>query len=328
MDVPDSAPSAVRDESLIDLVALGSFVWRLKWAVVLAAAAGLLVAVLYLNLATPKYEASLRITPASSTSGGVGGALGRIGNLAAIAGVQVRQGSEGAAPFELYLDRLRSRDLAVALARNDDIMRTVFESEWDPATRSFRDSPGLLRPLRGLVYGIAGQPVQPWDPPGPARLQEYLATAIRVTPPAPKDPPITTLLIRHRDPAFAKRLLEAVHVQADSDVRAQSLARARQYSAHLAEKLATTDVAEHRRTLSEALLEQQRAVMMATATGAYAAMPTESAVTSRRPVTPQVIVALGLGLILGSVVGLLGLTVAYFVKPRDRPADQRLPARP
>ncbi len=322
MDADDTAPAAVPDDSLIDLVALGSFIWRWKWVVVLASAAGFLIAVLYLNVVTPRFEASLRITPASSTSGGMAGALGRIGNLAAIAGVQVRQGSDGAAPFEIYLDRLRSRQLAAALSRDEKIMRTIFETEWDPQTGRFRDRPGLLRPLRNLVYGLAGQPAQAWEPPGPARLQEYLAKAVRVTPPAPKDPPITTLSVRHPDPEFARRLLEMMHAQADRDVRGQSLKRAQEYSAHLAEKLATTDIAEHRRTLSEALLEQQRAIMMATATGPFAAVPMEGAVATRRPVAPQVVATLGLGLILGGVAGLLALTIGYFARPRDGKAAQ------
>jgi uncharacterized protein involved in exopolysaccharide biosynthesis len=69
--------------------------------------------------------------------------------------------------------------------------------------------------------------------------------------------------------------------------------------------------------------------MMATATGEFAAIPMENAVASRRPVTPQVAVALGLGLMLGGVAGLLALTVGYFFGwSRGAKASQRLPARP
>ena len=44
MNGDDSAPAGVPDDSLIDLVALGRFIWNLKWAVALSAAAGLLAA--------------------------------------------------------------------------------------------------------------------------------------------------------------------------------------------------------------------------------------------------------------------------------------------
>jgi hypothetical protein len=306
------------DDALIDLVALGGFVWQRKWWVAAAAALGLAAALLFLNFATPKFAASLRVTPASSTGSGVAGALGRIGNLAAIAGVAARPGNESAQPFDLYLDRLRSRELAAELAKEERILKTVFATEWDPSAGRFVERPGLLRPLRNLFYGLAGQPLQPWNPPGASQLQEYLAKEVAILPPAPRDPPITVLSLRHRDAEFARHLLSRMHDIADADVRRQSLARANEYADHLALKLATTDIAEHRRTLSEALLEQQRAIMMATASGAFAAIPTEAATASRRPVAPQLATVLALGLILGAVAGLVALTAAYLLRPRAR----------
>ncbi len=180
-----------------------------------------------------------------------------------------------------------------------------------------------LRPVRNLLYGLAGQDVPEWTAPGAERLQIYLARTVVVSPPGPKDPPITTLIVETPDPDFGTHLLDALHRQADADVRASSLERARQYSAHLAQKLATTEIAEHRRTLSEALLEQERAVMMATSQGPYAALPLEPASGPSKPTSPKPVPALAIGLIAGAILGLLAVAAAHLLANR-----RRIPGRP
>lgn len=308
---PADTQAATEGSVFIDLFALGRDLRR-HWAWIAAAAlAGLALAFLYLNIANVRYAGTLRVSPASSTQGSLSGALGRLGGLASLAGVQMRQGNEGASPFELYLDRMKSRAIAEQLAKDPRILQTVFEREWDPASGRFTERPGPLRPLRNLLYGLAGQPLPKWAPPGAERLQDYLEKTVVITPPGPKDPPITTLSVRARDGAFAVYLLERLHAQADADVRAAQLDRARQYAAHLAEKLATTQIAEHRINLSEALLEQERAIMMATGSGDFAAVPLERPTTGSRPVSPQVVPALALGIAAGLFLGILGVAVAH-----------------
>jgi hypothetical protein len=304
------------DPAFLDLVELFRDLKRGWLWLVVAALLGLAAALIYLNLQTPRYTAMLRVTPAASTQGSLSGTLGRIGSLAAIAGVPMRQGSESATPFELYLDRVRTREIAVELAKDPRLMQTIFETEWDSSSRTWRERPGLLRPVRNLVYGLAGQAPPPWKAPEADRLHEYLQKKVALVAPRPKDPPISSLVYEHKDPAFAVYLLQKLHAQSDADVRAASLARARQYADHLALKLASTDIAEHRRTLSEALLEQERAIMMATAAGPFAAVPTEAPAASRRPTSPQIIPVLALGLALGFVAGLFGLVARHLWKRR------------
>lgn len=306
----------------LDLVELARDLRRRWLWILIAAALGFVAALGYLNIAKVRYTSALRITPAASSQTGLSGTLGRLGGLASLAGVSVRQGSEGASPFDLYLARLTSRELAAQLARDKRIMQTAFKKEWDPATQTFRDRPGPLRPIRNLLYSLAGQDSPAWLPPGPERLQTYLEKTVVISPPGPKDPPITTLVVETPDPEFGVHLLNALHRQADDDVRASSLKRAEQYAAHLTQKLATTEVAEHRRTLSEALLEQERAVMMATSTGPYAALPLEPASGPSRPTSPKPVPALMLGIIVGGVVGLLAVTAVHLLSNRRQsPAE-------
>jgi LPS O-antigen subunit length determinant protein (WzzB/FepE family) len=295
----------------IDLLALVQDIRR-RWAWIAAAAViGLALAFLYLNIANVRFAGTLRVSPANSTQGSLSGALGRLGGLASLAGVQVRQGNEGASPFELYLDRMQSRAMAEELAKDPRILRTVFDREWDAVSGRFTERPGLLRPVRNLLYRFAGQPLPEWTPPGAEQLQLYFEKTLVITPPGPKDPPITTLSVRAKDGAFAVYLLERMHAQADADVRAAQLERARQYAAHLSKKLATAQIAEHRISLSEALLEQERAIMMATGSSDFAAIPLERPTSSSRPVSPKVVPALALGVVGGIFFGILSVAAAY-----------------
>lgn len=313
----------------VDLFAFGRYAGRLWYAAVTFVLAGLVGAFIYLNFATPRYAAVLHISPASSTASGMGGTLGQIGSLAAMAGVSVRQASTGATPFELYLDRMQSRSMAEQLARNQRVMRSIFNTEWDVVTRTWHQPPSLFGGVGAALRMLAGQPARVWRPPDAARLQDYLQKKLGIVPPKPKDPPITTLVYEHRDPAFAVYLLTEMHTIADADVRRSSLFRARQYALHLAQKLAETPITEHRQSLSEALLEQQRAIMMATSSASFAAIPTEPATASLEPVSPKVVQTLIVGLAIGTLIGLLGLFALFLWAPTrrgDRPARGPAPA--
>lgn len=311
---PDSPPA------FLDLVELARDLRRRWFWPAIGALLGVAIAFVILNLATPKYTVILRLAPASSTQNPLAGTLGRLGGLASLAGVQVRPGTEGASNFELFLDRLRSRALAEELAQDRDLLRGVFAQEWDEAAQRFHERPRLLRPIRGLVYALAGQPEPSWTPPGPDRLQRFIEKELTIIQPGPKDPPITLLRVRFSDPAFGIRFLAALHQQADRDIRSQSLARSKLYAAHLAAKLNETEVAEHRAVLSEALLEQQRSVMMATTPAPFAAVPLEPPTSSDRPTSPAIVPTLLAGLTVGLVAGLLAVVVAHVLGRRPRMA--------
>ena len=310
---PARQEAADSSETFLDLVELVSE-FRRRWRLLLLSMfAGLLLAILYLNISTPRYGASLRLTPASSTENNLSGALGRLGGLASLAGIQARQGSEGATPFELFLDRLYSRELAGQLVADREIARQAFAAEWDSKTGSFRDRPGLLRPIRNLLYWLAGQEAPRWRPPDAERMQNYLEKNVVVTEPGPRDPPITTVSTRAKDPLFATRLLQQLHHLADTDVRTSELARARESAAHLATKLAETNVVEHRVVLAQALLEQERSIMLATSSAAFAATQVEPASSSERPVSPLIIPTFLIGCLLGLFAG-IGITTTSYVR--------------
>ena len=298
----------------IDLLQFLGFVRR-RWLWVLGAMLlGGSLALVYLNIATPKYSATLRVSAASS-GGGLGGALGQLGGIAAMAGLDLGKGSGSAAtPFDLYLDKLRSHANAEELARDPAVMRHIFFREWNETERRWQEPDSLVHNLDKVVQNIAGQPRPPYQPPDADELTEYLADKLGVTAAKPKDPPLTTIVFEDRDPAFAAMLLNRVHSFADDAVRALALRRATENSRFLTGRLSITQNVDQQRSLSEILLDQERQIMMASSSVSFAATPSQPAVTSPEPVRPKVPTTIIAGLLLGALFGLLGLFGVFLAR--------------
>ncbi len=264
--------------------------------------AGGVAALLYLNFATYEYAASYRVTPVRSDGPGLSSSLS---SLAAVAGVSVGRG-DAAKPFTLYLNLLKSRDVAALLARDRSLMRSAFNSSWDERAKQWRQPPSKTRWLKNLVRGLAGAPIPAWTPPDAARLQLYLQDHVSVSD--DQRNAIATISTTNEDPKFAIKLLDALDRQSDKLVRDRALARAEAAIAYLKATLPTVTLAEHRLALADSLGEQERVRMMSMASSSFAAEQLGAIVASPEPVTPNpflTIAALGgLGLLSGALVAI------------------------
>lgn len=261
--------------------------------------AGLVVAFVYLNFATYEYAASYRVTPVRSDGPGLSGGLS---SLAAAAGVSVGRG-EAAKPFTLYLNLLKSRDVAAELAKDEALMRGAFASSWDESTGQWRQPPSRTRWLRTLVRQVAGAPVKPWRPPDAASMQTWLQDHVSVSD--DQRNAIATISTTNENPQFAIALLTALDEHADQLVRQRSLARAEASIAYLQSTLPTVVLAEHRAALADALGEQERVKMMSMSSASFAAEPLGAIVATPDPVTPSPLLTIGALSLLGLLVGAL-----------------------
>lgn len=279
------------------LARLLAVLWQRKLVVLAWMVVGLGVAIAYLNVARQTYSAELRVTAAASSSNAISSRLGNLGGLAAVAGLPLG-GSNKAEPFDLWIEALHSRQVADVLARDPRIMQTIFETEWDPATSSFK------QPEAGLLSGVRmmlGLPARTWRAPDGARLQVYLQKEVLVGKNAKS--PITIIGYRAEDPEFGTYLLQQLYLASDQDVRARSLAQAKDYRDYLTTVLPTVDLADVRQSLAKALADQYEIVMMASSSAPYAALQVGAPQASLVPTSPRVAISLLLGLLLGLLVG-------------------------
>lgn len=311
--IPEGSDSTGTNARPIDLFYGTKLMLARWWFLVAGATLGFVLAVTILHVTTPKYTVAYKITPTSTGNNGLSSGFGGLGGLAAAAGVSIGQGKSGATPFELYVDILTSRAIAVRLADDPKIMRTAFADQWDQSASAWREPSGIGQSIVKTGKMILGYPQRRWQPPGAADLQRYLERNLVIQLPGTRDPPITTISMEHRDPGFARHLMAQLDSNADTLVRREALDRATKYSAYLANRLPTATIAEVRSYLADALADQEKAVMTASSDASYAAQVVQPAASSLRPTTPNYPLVVVLGLLAGLFVG--GVVALYYGLP-------------
>jgi uncharacterized protein involved in exopolysaccharide biosynthesis len=292
--------------------------WR---TMVLCIALAVVAGVVFMHTTTPKYQAEMRVTASGSPGSDPSRRLGGLGGLAALAGVGLDT-SGGATPFQLYLDALKSRELAEQLSSDQRIMTTVFADEWNAQNRTWVRPHGFASDAMRSLKQLAGGSTQ-WRTPDASRLQEYLNDKIDVVVPGPKDAPITEISYLHKDPAFSGYLLTRLNRLADSIVRRKAQERAASYVDYLSQRLETTIVPEHRKAISDALLTQEQSLMMASSALPFSASIVEDPIVTPRPAWPKLSQVLISFLLAG---GMLGAAFALFDvrllprRPRAKPS--------
>jgi hypothetical protein len=294
---------------------------RSNWhTLVLCIALAVAAGIVFMHMATPKYQAEIRVTASGTTGSDSSRRLGGLGGLAALAGVGLDVSGGSATPFQIYLDTLTSHTLAEHLSSDRRIMTTVFADEWNAPTGTWiRPSGFVSGAVRGLKQ-LAGGSTQ-WRAPDAARLQEYLSGKIDVVVPGPKDAPITAISYLHKDPAFAGYLLTRLNGLTDSIVRKNAQERAKSYVDYLSRRLETSIIPEHRKAISDTLLTQEQSLMMASSALPFSASIVEEPTVTRSPVWPKLSQVLTSCMLVGFLLGAVLVLCDVYLLPRRRPVE-------
>jgi hypothetical protein len=270
------------------------------WLPVAGMVAALLLTLIWLNRAEYVYTAQLRVYAAPSTSGAAKPTP--LGGLASLAGLTTGA-AEAVTPFRYYLDGIASPAIAERLAADKKLLQQLFPAEWDAQTGTWHRPSSLVGSVRRGFGAVLGLPELGWTPPGPERVQDYIATNIGVRQSVRT--PLVALTYNHPDPAFAMALLTRLHTETDAYVREQQIARTRANIAYLAERLQAVTITDQRAALLFQLTEQERQAMLTASETAYAAEPFDDVTVSADPTRPKVVPLLAgaalAGLLLGTV---------------------------
>ena len=297
-----SSGRLVTADGSLDLTVLMRQVRARQWLIWLMAAVALVAAITYLKNVTYRYTVSYEITPIQGASDSLSTTLGKVGGIAALAGVNLPQGSDST--FKLYLEGLQSRDVAEELAGNQLLMRSIFYKEWDAPSRTWKEPQGTLHDLLIAFRRFLNVPGAEWRKPDGARLQQFLEKEVIVV----QDPKSVTasVSLKIADPEFGRLFLTDLHDTTDGLIRRRAIIRTDSYIVYLTNKLGTVLLAEHRSALSQALGDQERLRMIASSPKSYTADIFQYPAASAVPTTPR-----PLFVILGALAGglLIGLAI-------------------
>lgn len=197
---------------------------RKRWLIVLGCmiAAGIICSI-QLRSAPPVYQVGMMVAAVERSAYDARRAKPNIPHEARQAGPL--QTSPAAMGFTLYLESLRTRDVADELAKNPEVLQILFPGEWDGARKALRQSPGALPGLAGRLGSLFGWPAPAPPPPG-ARVQRFLLENILIEQDQQKHA-FATIRMQSTQPQRAARFLALLHQAADDRMRQNGLLHAR-----------------------------------------------------------------------------------------------------
>ena len=138
-------------------------------------------------------------------------------------------------------------------------------------------------------------------------LAEYLSKRVRLEPVG--NSPLRRMTYYHPDPVFAAYLLTRLHLITDMLIRQGIRIETQERIAYLQDALSRTANPDHRRALTDLLMEQERLRMLVSIEQPYAASVVEPSSASVKPEWPDFSLVLVVFSLLG---GLFGFTLFGF----------------
>lgn len=309
------APVSSTHNAPVSLADLVFIIWSRRLLIVAFMGIGLISAIIYLNVTTHKYSASMDLIPTEALSGGnLDNKLGTLSNLASSVGLGLPE-SHGDSKFELYLETIYSRSVADQLSGRVDLMKMVFANRWDWTTNRWKTTRGQTQFVVTGIKSLLGIPVAPLVAPSGAQLQEYIQNNVQVN----RDPKKVVVQVEYdfQDPEFAKEFLRALNATVDNQLRQKALGIASVYIAYLSNRLKTVTIADEREAMMHTLMDQERSRMVAGSNAPFAAQMFGPPAASPRPTRPQAAVVISLSVILATFAGaIIALLQAAGIMPR------------
>lgn len=299
-----------------------AILWSGRKAILAAVVASLVLAVLWLRIAEPRYTASV-ILAEGGAEGGSAGLLDAVKLPFALPGGLLQGGNS--APFQQFLFILHSPRLAERLDREHDLLRILAAGRWDEETQSWGPPSGAVAKLKGLFNVVVGRPAYP--PPTVDGIAGYLDKELLIEEVSDTD--FRQVSLRHPDPEFAAQLVAWAFDGADQIVRQDALDRTQRYVTYLREQLAQVTNVEHRLALTQLLSEQQKQLMMLQVDLPYAVRVMQPVRVTTMPTEPRPKIVLAM-VFLAALLLSCGAVLVYHLamKPSGWSLDRMRPRRP
>ena len=273
-------------------------VLRRWWLVSICALVGLWWGISSLHSEAYRYAVQMAVTPAQrGTSSNVGGGFAALVNIAL-------PSSDNGSDFQLYLDLLKSRNIANELAKDPKIMHALFAGNWDEATQSWQDHPDTRQWPMAMksLSDFMGIPPMVWHEPNGETMLGFLDSQITIEQ-DPRKPYMAKIVMNYGDKDFAIQFLTKLHKTADEMLRQRAIKRTNEYIEYLSNTLSKVTVAEHRLAIAQALSEQEKAAMVAKSGSPFAAEVLEEPWANSYPSFPQAFQTLARWTFIGAVIG-------------------------
>lgn len=254
----------------ISLKELCVLIWRAKIFVLVGLGLGLIGAVIFINNATATYRAVMIVAPADGYALGDYASTIEHDQIAALPFWRPKS-NEGASPdFYRFVHTLRGPSVAKILMSDEAVLNHINET----------------------VSAVIKTPEE---------LAVYLNRNVQVDPLGAT--PLRKISYNHPDQEFSAAMLRKLHLVADQMIRRDRRRQSQSRIEYLENMLQKTINPDHRKGITNLLMQQEHIQMLANLNEAYAAIMVEPASASPKTTWPNKPLSYLVGALMGMMIG-------------------------
>ena len=269
----------------IDLKELFLALWRGKLTIVFICAIALFGGAVYLHKEERTFSVKAIYKPVAEDTQGPN--LGGFGGLASLAGISLP--SSSSSDFTAFQALLTSQEVADILMNEQDVLSSLFKSEWDAETETFSQP---VKSARGKFIGVlkktlTGSEQSDYIAPNSQRLSNKLATLVNVSV----------------DKNTGYLAVSAVASIADDLLKQRYVANAEDTLVFYQKKLTLARSREQREALAKLMAQEDQRLMLAARGKNFVVEPLMRPTASLYPTSPKASLILALSIVLGGFLG-------------------------
>ena len=304
----------VENGNEIDLRELFLVLWRGKYVIFLISVMALVLASIHLRGAVRTYSVQAVFKPVLETSGSPN--LNGFSGLASLAGVSLP--TSNSSDFITYQKLLFSEEVAERVFTNHDLIRKLFQGEWNTNSGSF-EAPliGKIDEWKQLVKStLTGMEKKKYIPPNPKRLSMLAAGMLKIS--VDSSTGFFSIISETSRPEIAVELILDVSQETENLLKERFLSSAEETLDFYYQKLLTSRSPEHREALAKLISEEDQKLMLASKSSNFVAEALTRPTVSLHPTSPRPTLVLAIGFFFGVILGVvISLLKHAFTKLRD-----------
>ncbi len=254
----------------ITLRQLLSFIWRAKYVMIVCMVIAGIGAYAFILKATPLYKATMIVAPADGYALGDYASSIQYDRLASIPFWRPKDQEGASTDFYRFTHTLRGPSVSNILMLDKNVLSNINEKR---------------------KQAIATQ----------EELALYLGKHLRIDPLGAT--PLRKITYHHHNADFSAAMLRKLHLVADQMIRRDRRKQSQSRIDYLNEALTKTTNPDHRRGITNLLMQQEHVQMLANLDEAYSAIIVEPASHSPKPVWPNKSLTYFMALSIGAFLG-------------------------
>ena len=259
-------------EKDITLKYLLKLIWRAKYFIVIFTVIAALLGYAFIINATPKYRATMIVAPADGYALGDYASSVQYDRIAALPFWRPKDQEGASTDFYRFTHTLRGPSVAKILMLDKNVLSKINET--------------LKEPIKSeQAFAL------------------YLNKTLRIDPLGAS--PLRKITYHHADADFSAAMLRKLHLVADQMIRRDRRKQSQSRIDYLNEALAKNSNPDHRRGITNLLMQQEHVKMLANLDEAYSAIIVEPASHSPKPVWPNKPLVYFMAVLLGGFMGFM-----------------------